>query len=140
MSIQAVLLPVLVQVALTFALMLGMARLRVGSIRRGDVKIKDIALRQPGWPVQTTQVANAYHNQLELPLLFYVLTILAYLTKLTDLLFVVMAWLFVVSRLAHAYVFVTSNNVPQRFRTFAAGVFILIAMWLIFAARVLLAI
>jgi len=140
MSIQAVLLPVFVQVALTFALMLAMARLRVAAVKRGDPKVKDIALRQPNWPPHVTQVANAYHNQLELPLLFYVLTIFAYLTKLADLLFVVMAWLFVLSRLAHAYVFVTDNNVPRRFRTFAAGVFILLAMWIIFAVRVLLAI
>jgi len=40
------------------------------------VATRDIALREPNWPPPTTQVANAFHNQLELPMLFYVLTIL----------------------------------------------------------------
>ena len=44
---------------------------------RGEVQLRDIALREPNWPPRTTQIANAYHNQLELPVLFYVLTILA---------------------------------------------------------------
>jgi hypothetical protein len=140
MSLQAVLLPVFVEVALTFVLMFWMARARVTAVSGGECKIKDIALRQPNWPVTVTQIGNAYHNQLELPLLFYVLTIFAYLTKLADLLFIVMAWLFVLSRLAHAYVFVTDNNVPRRFRAFAVGVFTLLAMWIIFAVRVLLAV
>ena len=140
MSIQAVLLPVFVQVALTLVLMFAMARLRVAAVGRGNPKIKDIALRQPNWPVLVTQVGNAYHNQLELPVLFYVLTIFAYLTKLTDILFLLMAWLFVLSRVAHAYVMVTDNHVPRRFRAFAVGAFTLLAMWIIFAVRVLLAI
>ena len=140
MSIQAVLLPVFVLVALTFAVMFAMARMRVASVKSGKPKVKDIALGQPNWPERTTQVGNAYHNLLELPVLFYVLTIFAYLTRLADLLFVVMAWLFVTARLVHAYVFVTSNNVPRRFRAFAASTLILLAMWVIFAVRVLAAI
>ena len=140
MSVQAVLLPVFVLVVLTFTLMFSMGYLRVRSLKRGELKIKDIALRQPNWPVRPTQVANAYHNQLELPVLFYLLTVLALVTRLADLLFVVMAWLFVVSRLAHAYVSVTSNNVPRRFRTFVVGVLVLLAMWVIFIVRLLLAI
>ena len=61
------------------------------------------------------QVGNSLTNQFELPVLFYVLTILAIITKHADFLFVVMAWIFVLTRLAHAYIHVTSNNVrPAR--------------------------
>ena len=114
MTIQAVLLPLFVQVILTFVLLFWTERVRVGAIRRGEVHMRDIALREPNWGKRETQIANAYHNQLELPLLFYVLTILAWITKQADLLFVVLAWVFVLLRVLHAVIHVTSNNVTQR--------------------------
>ncbi len=63
---------------------------------------RDIALREPNWPPHVAQVSNAYQNQLELPVLFYVLTILAWITRQADLLFVLLAWVFVALRLLHA--------------------------------------
>ncbi|TMJ02188.1 MAG: MAPEG family protein [Alphaproteobacteria bacterium] len=140
MTIQMVLLPVFVQVALTFGLLFWMASARTGSVRRGETKIRDIALGQTAWPDRPQQISNSYDSQFQLPLLFYVLVILAWITKHADLLFVVMAWMFVLLRLAHAYVHTTSNHVPTRFRIFAAGVFVLLLMWIIFAVRILLAI
>lgn len=138
MSIRAVLLPLFVQVVLTFALLFWTGPLRVGEVRRGEVRVRDIALRQPNWGKRSTQVANAFHNQLELPPLFYVLTILAWITKQADLLFVVLAWVFVVLRLLHAAIHVTSNWVSQRFAAFAAGATVLAIMWAIFIVRILL--
>jgi hypothetical protein len=138
MSIQAVLLPLLVQVALTLALLFWTARLRVGAVRSGDVRPRDVALREPAWPKQATQIANAYQNQLELPLLFYLLTVLALMTRHADLLFVVMAWLFVLLRIVHVYIHVTHNHLGRRFAVFASGVVVLTLMWLIFAVHVLL--
>ena len=137
MSIQAILLPLFVQVALTFFLLFWSGRARVAAVRRGDVHPRDIALRQPNWPKQETQIANAYHNQLELPVLFYVLTVLAIITRHADLLFVALAWLFVVLRLVHAYIHLTSNHVGRRFAVFAASALVLLVMWVIFAVRIL---
>ena len=66
-----------------------------------------------------TQIANALPDQFELPVLFYVLTILAMITRHADLLFVVLAWMFVAMRLVHAYIHVTSNNcAPARQRVY----------------------
>jgi hypothetical protein len=138
MSIQAVLLPLFVQVILTFVLLVWMAYLRTGAITGGEVKPSDIALREPGWPAHATKVANAFHNQLELPLLFYLLTILAWITRHADYLFVVMAWIFVGLRLAHAYVHTSANDVRQRGGIFIVGAIVLMLMWLIFMLRVLL--
>ncbi len=138
MSIQAVLLPLFVQVVLTFVLLFWMAGARVGAVRRGDVHPRDVALRQPNWPQHETQIANAYHNQLELPVLFYVLTILAIVTRHADLLFVVLAWVFVVFRLLHVYIHLTSNHLGRRFAMFATGAVVLVVMWGIFILRILL--
>src|SRR5262245_30710247 len=138
MSLQAVLLPLFVQVGLTFFLMFWMAIRRTGSIRRGEVKMRDIALGQPGWKEDATKVANAYHNQFQLPVLFYVLVVLALFARKADFLFVIMSWIFVVSRIVHAVIHVRSNYVPHRFYAFAVGAIVLLLMWIFFAIRVLL--
>jgi hypothetical protein len=138
MTIQMVLLPVFVQVALTFALLFWMGGARKGSITSGKTKMRDIALGQSAWPDKPQQISNCFDNQFQLPMLFYVLVILAWITKFADLLFVVMAWIFVLSRFAHAYVHTSSNHVPTRFMAYAVGVIVLLLMWVIFAIRILI--
>ena len=139
MTIQSVLLPLFVQVALTFVLLIWAGWLRVDAVRSGVVRRDDVALREPSWPPRVLQVVYAYQSQLELPLLFYVLTILAWITKQADLLFVVLAWVFVLLRVGHAIVHVTSNNMTQRASMFIAGAMVLAVMWAIFMLRILLA-
>ena len=139
MSVAAVLAPVFVQIALTFALLVWMGRARVGTVRRREVRVADVVLGQPNFPPRVTQIGNSFHNQLQLPPLFYALTALAMLTKQADLLFVVMAWIFVLTRLAHAYVHTGSNDIGVRFNLFSAGVLVLGLMWAVFAARILFA-
>jgi hypothetical protein len=138
MSIQMVLLPLFVQVALTFGLGFWLGGVRAPAVRRGEVKPRDIALRQPNWPTHMLQIGNSYQNQFEAPVLYYLLTVLAIVTRQADLLFVVLAWVFVLSRLAHAYVHVTSNRLAQRGALFGVGAVVLAVMWLIFVVRVLL--
>ncbi|MDE2577796.1 MAG: MAPEG family protein [Hyphomicrobiales bacterium] len=137
MSVQAILLPVFALVALTFFTLLRTAMTRVSALKAGEVKLRDIALGQSAWPTNVQQISNSYENLMQLPALFYALTIFAMLTKKADLLFVIMAWLFVATRYAHALIHQTSNNVPRRFQAFSAGVVLLVAMWVIFAVRIL---
>ena len=137
MSTQAALLPLFVQVALTFMLGFWMAFGRDAAVRARKVHPRDIALREPGWPAHLMQLQNAFLNQFEIPVLFYALTILALFTNTADLWFVVPAWIFVALRLAHAYVHVTSNRVPRRALMFLAGAAVLCVMWIIFAVRIL---
>ncbi len=138
MSMQTVLFPLFVEVVLTFVLGFWLSALRVDAIRSGRVHPRDIALREPNWPTRVTQVRNAYHNELELPLLFYVLTILSIITRHADLLFVLLAWVFVVLRLARAYIHVTDNRVSRRGMVFLAGAIVLAVMWAVFIVRILL--
>jgi hypothetical protein len=138
-TVQTVLLPLFVQVGLTFVLLFWMAGVRTSSIRSREVHMRDIALREPNWPPRMVPVANAYANALELPVLFYVLVILAWATRKADLLFVIMSWLFVLSRIAQAYVHVTNNRVSRRGLMFAIGALVLTIMWIIYMVRILLA-
>ena len=137
MSVQAILLPLFVEVILTFVLLFWLAYLRVHTLNVGVVRQETIALREPNWPPHVARVGNAYLNQLELPVLFYVLTILQYVTHTAGIVFVVLAWLFVLFRCLHAIVHVTSNNVRIRGPLFGGSAFVLAIMWVIFIVEVL---
>jgi len=138
MSAQMVLLPVFVLVGLTFGLLLWMAGARRQALVGGETRVRDVALGQPNWPTRATQVGNSFKNQFELPLLFYILIALALPLRHADLFIVLMSWVFVITRFAHAGIFVTSNDMKHRSLAWFAGVLVLFAMWIYFALRILL--
>ena len=117
MLVTWVLLPVFVLVGLTFAVLgIGVSRARAQA-RPGDLYAG---------------------NLFELPMLFYVLIAIALPLRHADLVIVLLSWVFVITRFAHAGIFVTSNGQPQRGMAWFAGVLVLFAMWLYFALRILL--
>ena len=139
MSMQFVLLPLFVEVLLTFGVMFGMMYFRTSTLRRGETRLADISLREPNWPRRATQFGYAFANQFELPVLFYVLTILVIITRHADLLFVLLAWIFVLMRVLQAVVHVTNNNVRMRGAYYGVGSLILFIMWIIYIVRIILA-
>lgn len=137
MSVAEVLLPVFVLVALVFILLFWMGKERRGALVAREVQMKDIALDEPNWPKKATQLANCLKNQFEFPVLFYVLVAVALPLRQADFIFVLLSWVFVVTRYVHAGIFVSSNNVKKRSLAFFAGVLVLLVMWILFAARML---
>ena len=138
MSIQMVLLPVFVQIGLTFALLWWMAGARRDALVGGETKIRDIALGQQNWPLRATQIGNCFRNQFELPVLFYALIAMALPLRHADLVIVMLSWVFVVTRFVHAGIFVSSNDLGRRSLAWFAGVLVLLAMWVYFALKILL--
>ena len=138
MSVPTILAPLFVQVLLTLALMLGMMVFRGRAVLRGETRLESIAMREPNWPRQATLFANCFGNQFELPVLFYVLTILSMMTRHADLVFVLLAWVFVALRVVQALVHVTTNDVRLRGSFYAAGAIVLLVMWLIFIVKIML--
>jgi hypothetical protein len=136
MSAKMILLPLFVEVILTLALLFWLAPLRARDFRSG-LREEDIALRQPNWSKPALQVQYSLGNQFELPVLFYVLTILAYVTHHAGTLFVVLAWVFVIFRLFQAYVHVTSNKVRLRGIFFIVSALALVIMWIVFIVEIL---
>jgi hypothetical protein len=133
-----VLLPVFVLVGLTFFLLIWMGGARRNALVGGQTRIRDIALGQPNWPDRATQIANCFANQFEIPVLFYLLIAIALPLRRTDLVIVLLSWVFVVTRFVHAGIFVTSNDLNRRSLAWFAGVLVLFAMWLYFALKILL--
>ena len=74
-----------------------------------------------------------YMNLLELPVLFYLACILAHLTGATSALMTALAWAYVALRIAHSVIQCGRNKVLHRFYAYAAGGWVLWAMWLVIA-------
>ncbi|MBC7831122.1 MAG: MAPEG family protein [Hyphomicrobium sp.] len=138
MTVTDLLLPVFVQVGLTFFIMFWMGILRRRALSSGAVQPSDIALREPKWPTRALQVANNFQNQLELPMLFYVLVAFILITSTNSLIFVILAWVFVLARLVHAYIHTGSNELYSRSAAIGVAAIALVAMWVIFAIRILI--
>jgi len=138
MTIPTILLPLFVQVGLVFAVGIMLALRRGRVLSAGEVNRSEIALDEAGWPDYCRQANNNLLNQYQFPVLFYVVVILALITRKADLLFVVLEWVFVLSRIVHASVHLGSNNLRARALSFGFGVVVLLVMWLLFAVHILL--
>src|SRR5579864_6652279 len=137
MSVQMVLLPVLLQIGLTFALLVMMVGARRQTLVSGQTKIRDVALGEPKWPKRATQIGNCYRNQFELPVLFYVLIALALPLRHADFFIVLASWVFVIARFIHAGIFVSSNDFGQRSTAWLVGAVVLLMMWIYFALNII---
>jgi len=137
MSIQMILAPLFVQVMLTLAVLYTLGGRRFGAFKRGELA-GPVSLREGNWPPAARQAEFNYQNQFELPVLFYLLTVLSIMTRHADLFFVLMAWVFVTLRVLHALVHVTSNDLRLRASLFAASAIVLTVMWVVFIVRILL--
>ena len=116
MSIQFVLLPVFVLIAVTFIVLFWTG----------------------GWRAAEAPRSNICREQFELPVLFYVLTIFAYSTKHTDILFMLLAWVFAVLHVLRALTEIGASNIGQRGLLYSATAIVLAILWLIYALRILL--
>ena len=121
-------LPLLLQVLLTLALYIYLAIAKSRSVKQGTVDLERRALHSDAWPDSVQQINNSIRNQFEIPVLFYVLVIVLYLLQSVGVLTLVLAWLFALSRLLHAYIHIGSNHVPYRRPVFTFGCLVLMAM------------
>lgn len=77
-----------------------------------------------------TRLSDNYNHLFELPVLFYVLCLVAIICQHVPHWLVVMAWGFVISRIIHSVIQCTYNRVIHRFSVFTLGLLLLITMWL----------
>jgi hypothetical protein len=127
---------VLAQVLLTFVLMTMMGRRRVRFLRESKTPFSAMALGERVYPAEVQKAANAFHNQLELPILFYAACLFALQYGAIDRVFVALAWAFVTLRVVHAIEHAGRNHVRIRAQIFALGALALCLMWGWLAFRV----
>ena len=101
---QLLLLPAFVHVALILYVLYRAGSGRVAAVRKGLVKRSEIDTNKMAYPEAVRNFANNYQHQFELPVLFYAVLPLVLVTGLTDIILVLLSWVFVASRVVHSYV------------------------------------
>lgn len=128
----AILYPVFVQVFLTLGVLSLLAAARGRAIKTMDRQRgnPDLAMGRVAWPDDAAKRAANFRNQFEVPVLFYAVVAFALLTKGADIFMLVLAWLFVVTRVVHAAIHIGPNKVRWRSPAFGLSFIIVGIMWI----------
>ena len=122
--------PVVLQMLLTMLVFVRLINVKVRELKAGKVDLPRRGLHEDAWPDSVLQVNNNIRNQFELPVLFYGVCFILWGLEAVGVIALVLAWLLVVSRIAHTWIHLTSNYIPNRRRLFTVGWWVLLAMML----------
>lgn len=132
----AIFWPMIVQAALVYAIYAVMSRRRFESVRSGKARASDF--RVPSVEPETSATAaRSLSNQFELPVLFFVVCLSLQITAGVSHVALIVAWIFVLSRIAHAAVHVTSNKLRYRRPLFVVGYIANFVLWVALALHLL---
>lgn len=119
--------PLVAHAFLVFCLYALLVARRAAVVRSG--KVERIAFRENlAEPEESRVVNRAIANQFELPVLFYAVSVLLFITEADNLVAVVLAWIFVVARYLQVAMQL-SGNLPLRRLSFMAGFVAVFLMW-----------
>ena len=90
----------------------------------------DLAMGRVAWPDDAAKRAANYRNQFELPVLFYAVVAFALITKGADILMIVLAWLFVLTRIVHAAIQSAPTRCAGARQPSRWGLLIVAIMWI----------
>src|ERR1700741_318846 len=128
MSRDPIFVPVLVQVALTLGVYVALIKAKRRAKAAGQVELARAAIADTAWPESVRKINNNIRNQFEVPVLFYVLAGALWALDAAHEVALIVAWLFVLSRVVHAWIHIGSNYVPARRRVFTFGWLAVLAM------------
>ena len=139
MFYKPILIPLLVQVLLTFAVWIYMYAWRLPEIRRKAIDPQRLKVRTEAQQLLTDSAAPSDNlkNLFELPVLFYTAVGVSLLLLIQDEMLVRLAWGFVLLRVVHSAVHCTYNNVLHRFIAYAISTLFLLFMWIRIASFIL---
>ncbi len=130
MGHNAIFLPGLAMVALTFVVWWRMYFMRIGQMKRERIHPQAVALSaQAAERLTDSRAADNFGNLFELPVLFYLALCVARQAELVSTVVLALAWTFVALRIAHSWIQCTYNKVMHRFYAYVAGGFVLWGLW-----------
>lgn len=136
MTQTAIFWPMIAHVALVVALYALLGMRRAAAVKAGKARISQFR-ENLNEPEDSLFVRNCLSNQFELPVLFHTVCLALHVTGGDGAWAVALAWLFVLSRYAHAAIHVTSNRIRHRQPAFIAGFAVLIVLWAMLGFRIL---
>jgi len=134
--------PMFAMVVLTCVVLGVMFRTRVQSVVSGDISISYYKTYQGGKePDKAILLSRHFANIFEAPTLFYIVCLVAMITLQSAQLFQLLAWVYVLLRVAHAYIHIGRNKVMHRMRVYFISwvVLMLMLMWVYVLISVLMA-
>lgn len=120
------------QVALVYSIYVLISRRRIQAVKAGSAKTSQFRENQVE-PPESLFVRNNLSNQFELPVLFYACCLALNAVGAVNPATLVLAWLFVATRVIHAWIHVTTKRLRRRRMMFILGWFTLAAMWIALA-------
>ncbi len=125
-----ILWPMAAMAALTFIVLSLVPMFRAGDVTAGRLKAHDFKMGESERVPEATRLYNRnYMNLLELPVLFYVVCLIIFVTGTAGPVKISLAWTFVLFRALHTLVHLTINQVLVRLTFFAAAAFALMLLW-----------
>ena len=127
----SILEPVIVLVAWTLVIFVWMMSTRLPYLMRNNIPAQelqnasDVAVKLPG---KERRVSDNYNHLHEQPTLFYALAIALALTGEAGTSQILLAWVYVASRVIHSIIQCTYNSVMHRFLLFFVGTAALVGM------------
>jgi hypothetical protein len=132
-----ILYPLCALAAWTFLVLLLIPFVRVRSVRRREVRPNDFKYGESAAVPPGVSIPNRnYMNLLELPMLFYVVCLVLYVTAGGSSLPVAVAWAYVGLRIVHSLIHLTYNQVIHRLSVFALSNAALVLLWVMAAMHV----
>ncbi|MCB1672929.1 MAG: MAPEG family protein [Gammaproteobacteria bacterium] len=134
----SIFLPVSALVILTFVVLLLIPYKRIMASLDKKVTADDFAYGESKRVPGDVSLPNRnMMNLLEMPVLFYLLCLILFITGNVTPFFVNLAWVYFALRLAHSIVHLTYNKVLHRLACFGTSNLVLLVMWIQFI-RILL--
>ena len=131
MNPNMILYPMFAMFLLVAIVLVRLGTLRLGAINRREVRAKYYRhyLQDGSETDEMVFTSRNFINLFEMPVLFFTISILIYVTNSVDLFFVVLAWIYVAGRYLHTLLHVTSNVVQRRFFVYNSTNVLLLLMW-----------
>ena len=137
MKTLAIFFPVLALVAWTFIVLTVIPFVRVRSARRREITADDFKFGESAAVPTYVRIPNRnYMNLLELPVLFYVVCVLLYVTAGASTVAVAVAWAYVALRVVHSAIHLSYNRVVHRLTAFALSNVALGVLWVMAAVHI----
>jgi hypothetical protein len=126
-----ILFPMICLILITGGMGVAMLAARYRAVREGALSVSYFKYNQGGKPPEyLLRLTHHFHNLLETPLLFYFVLVVILLLEKVDLIYLALAWLYVVSRIAHAWVHLRSNNILHRKNAYLISYLLIFSLWI----------
>jgi hypothetical protein len=108
---------------------------RTKGVQQGRVDFRYFKTYDGEVPNDLKVIENNFNNQFQLPVIFMITCLAGIQFNTVSTIFFSLACLFVISRMIHSYVHITSNKLMLRAGTYFSGVFMVAGLWLLIMLR-----